>query len=233
MDLHPLLEDALARLVRDMGIPVSRLPPHLIQTAHDDLHALLSADPSMIRAACAAFATGSAFRALLAYRVSSWLWHLPKNDLVSNSRECALSLSYNIRGETAIDIHPAATIGRRVVLDHGCGTVIGETASIGDECYILNGVLLGARGIANNPPGLRHPHIGKRCQIGSFAAIFGPVTVGDDCFIGPGVIIHKDVRAGSRITLRAIVQSTKNITQNREIEEIRRFSPLASQRPAL
>jgi serine O-acetyltransferase len=220
MDMYPLLENALTRLMSDAELPDTALPPELIAEAHDDLQALLDGDPSMARAIGAAFATGSAFRALLAHRVASWLWN---TSTLPNAREKALGISYAIRGETAIDIHPAARIGRRVVFDHGCGTVIGETASIGDECYILNGVLLGARGIANNAPGPRHPRIGNRCQIGSFAAVLGAVEIGDDCFIGPGVIVTSNVASRSRLTLRAIVHTLHNTDDGTKIDKIRRF----------
>ena len=73
------------------------------------------------------------------------------------------------------EIHPAARIGRRFVLDHGYGTVIGETCEIGHDCYILCGVTLGARGIANNPDGKRHPRLGNNVEVGSGARVLGYV----------------------------------------------------------
>ena len=86
------------------------------------------------------------------------------------------------------------------------GTVIGETAVIGDDCYILGGVTLGASGIADNPRAKRHPTLGNRVQVGAFAQIFGPIHVGDDVFIGPHCTVTHDVAARSRVVLQSRVQ---------------------------
>ena len=104
------------------------------------------------------------------------------------------------------ELHHKCRIGKRFVLDHGIGTVLGESSSIGDDCYLLGGVTLGARGIANNPKGKRHPSIGNRVQVGAFSRIFGAVSIGDDVFIGPHCTITEDIPAGSRVTLRTSVQ---------------------------
>lgn len=85
-------------------------------------------------------------------------------------------------------------------MDHGFGTVICETTEIGDDCYLLDSVTLGASGIAGNPSGQRHPSIGHRVEIGAFARIFGCIHIGDDVFIGPHCVIKEDVPARSAIT---------------------------------
>ncbi|MFC0691025.1 serine O-acetyltransferase [Paraburkholderia humisilvae] len=103
------------------------------------------------------------------------------------------------------------TIGKRFILDHGVGTVVGETAVIGDDCYILGGVTLGAVGIAGNPPGKRHPVLGDRVEVGAFTRILGRVEIGDEVFIGPHCVITQDVPSGSIVTVRTSVQITRGI----------------------
>lgn len=110
-----------------------------------------------------------------------------------------MRISFYARSQTGTEIHPEAVIGRRFVIDHGWGTVIGQTAKIGDDCYLLNDVTLGGRAVANAPDGKRHPTIGDRVQICARAKVFGPVVVGDDCFIGPDVTISTDLPAGTRV----------------------------------
>ena len=88
--------------------------------------------------------------------------------------------------KTNIEIHPAATIGRRFFIDHGTGVVIGETAVIGDDVTLYQGVTLGGTG---KDTGKRHPTIGNRVMIGSGAKVLGPFTVGDDCNIAAGAVV--------------------------------------------
>lgn len=91
---------------------------------------------------------------------------------------------------TGIEIHPGATIGKRLVIDHGMGVVIGETAVIGDDCIIFHGVTLGG---TRFDPVKRHPTIGNKVMIGAGAKILGPVTVGDNVMVGANTMITKDV----------------------------------------
>lgn len=97
---------------------------------------------------------------------------------------------------TGIEIHPGATIGKRLVIDHGMGVVIGETAIVGDDCIIFHGVTLG--GIKFDPI-KRHPTIGNRVLIGTGAKLLGPLTVGDGASIGANSIVVKDVPAGATL----------------------------------
>lgn len=102
----------------------------------------------------------------------------------------ARAVSEFARWLTGIEIHPGAKIGRRLVIDHGMGVVIGETAEIGDDCIIFHGVTLG--GVKFDPV-KRHPTIGRHVMIGSGAKILGPVTVGDNVRIGANAMVTKDV----------------------------------------
>lgn len=91
---------------------------------------------------------------------------------------------------TGIEIHPGATIGRRLFIDHGMGIVIGETAVVGDDCTIYHQVTLGGTGKDKNK---RHPTVGNNVMIGAGAKILGPIKIGDNVKIGAGAIILKSV----------------------------------------
>ena len=91
---------------------------------------------------------------------------------------------------TGIEIHPGAKVGRRLVIDHGMGVVIGETAEIGDDCIIFHGVTLGGSKFDHIK---RHPTVGNRVLIGAGAKILGPITLGDDCRVGANSVVIKSV----------------------------------------
>jgi len=91
---------------------------------------------------------------------------------------------------TGIEIHPGAKIGKRLVIDHGMGVVIGETAEVGDDCIIFHGVTLG--GVKFDPV-KRHPTVRSRVLIGTGAKILGPITLGYGCKIGANAVVTKDI----------------------------------------
>lgn len=97
---------------------------------------------------------------------------------------------------TGIEIHPGATIGRRLVIDHGVGCVIGETAVIGDDCIIFHGVTLGG---TKFDPVKRHPTVGNHVLIGTGAKVLGPITIGDRSKIGANAVVMKDLEPDSVI----------------------------------
>ncbi len=109
------------------------------------------------------------------------------------------------------DIHPTSKIGERFILDHAVGTVIGETTVIGNDCYVLGGVQIGASGIATNLNIKRHPTIGNNVQIGAYAKIFGSLTIGDNVFIGSNCLIYNDVPSDSRVVLKSVTQIQSSI----------------------
>ena len=100
------------------------------------------------------------------------------------------------RTVTGIEIHPGAKIGKRLVIDHGVGCVIGETAEIGDDCIIFHGVTLG--GLKFDPI-KRHPTVGNRVLIGTGAKVLGPIKIGDDSKIGANAVVIKEVPAGATV----------------------------------
>lgn len=176
--------------------------------ACEDLSAFTLKDPAAGRDPALIAHSYTSYAAVLHYRIAHWLYRHRQHD---QPLERSLPASVSRRGKlvSGAEIHFRSEIGERFIIDHGIGTVIGETAIIGDDCYILGGVTLGARGIENNPPGRRHPRIGDRVQIGAFASVLGQVHVGDDAFIGPGCIITSDVPAGARVKVKTSLQVTR------------------------
>ena len=97
---------------------------------------------------------------------------------------------------TGIEIHPGAIIGKRLVIDHGMGVVIGETAEIGDDCIIFHGVTLGGMKF---DPVKRHPTLKDRVLVGAGAKLLGPITIGNDAKIGANSVVTKDVLDGQTV----------------------------------
>ena len=105
-------------------------------------------------------------------------------------------ISQRCARKTGIEIHPGATIGRRLVIDHGTGIVIGETTEIGDDCLIYQGVTLGGTG---KDTGKRHPTLGNHVMVSAGAKVLGPITVGDNCRVAAGAVVLKDVPPGCTV----------------------------------
>ena len=121
--------------------------------------------------------------AVIFHRVSHWLWR-------HNCRFLARLNSQIARHCTGIEIHPGATIGKRLVIDHGMGIVIGETAEVGDDCLIYHGVTLGGTG---KDQGKRHPTIGNNVLISCGAKVLGPFKVGDNSRIAANAVVLSEV----------------------------------------
>jgi serine O-acetyltransferase len=112
----------------------------------------------------------------------------------SGARWLGRWLSHWGRWLTGIEIHPGATIGRRVFIDHGMGVVIGETAEIGDDCTLYHGVTLG--GTSWNA-GKRHPTLGRGVVLGAGAKVLGPILIGDHAKVGSNAVVVRNVPAGA------------------------------------
>jgi serine O-acetyltransferase len=123
------------------------------------------------------------FHAVLLHRFAHWLYR-------SNVPLIPRVVSQFSRFATGIEIHPGATIGRRFFIDHGMGVVIGETAEIGDDVLIYQGVTLGGTG---NEQGKRHPTIGNNVVIGTGAKVLGSIRIGNNCKIGAGSVVVRPV----------------------------------------
>ena len=152
----------------------------------EDIAVVFERDPAA-RTRWEIITTYPGVHALLAHRVSHWIWRQRLYWLGRFSSHIA-------RWLTGIEIHPGATIGRRVFIDHGMGVVIGETAVIGDDCTLYHGVTLG--GTSWNK-GKRHPTLEQGVVIGAGAKVLGPITVGANARIGSNAVVVKDVPAGA------------------------------------
>lgn len=127
--------------------------------------------------------------AVLFHKVSHWLY---KRKLYVPAR----LVSHVGRLLTGIEIHPGATIGKRLFIDHGFGVVIGETAEIGDDVLLYQGVTLGGTG---GERGKRHPTLGNRVVVGAGAAVLGNIELGDDVKVGAGSVVVHAVPQGATV----------------------------------
>lgn len=122
------------------------------------------------------------------HRVAHQMWHRP------GLRLAARLLSQANRSLTGVEIHPGATIGRRLFIDHAMGVVIGETAEVGDDVMLYHGVTLGGRSMERAK---RHPTLEDGVTVGAGARVLGPITVGKGAQIGANSVVVKDVPAGA------------------------------------
>lgn len=196
---HDNLGDALsyqlARKLGDQEFPAMSLrdvceeayeaDPGLVEIAEDDLKAVFERDPAC-RGYVQPFLFFKGFLALQTHRVAHWLW-----------QEGRVTLAFYMQSRMSelfqVDINPATRIGRGVFIDHGTGIVIGETAVIGDDVSMLQGVTLGGTGAER---GDRHPKVGKGVLLGAGAKVLGNITIGDYAKIASGSVVLKPVPAG-------------------------------------
>ena len=152
----------------------------------EDIATVVERDPAA-RSAWEVLTCYPGVHALLLHRLAHRCWrhglHWP-----------ARFISQAGRWLTGIEIHPGATIGRRVFIDHGMGVVIGETTEIGDDCTLYQGVTLGGTSLHK---GKRHPTLGRGVIVGAGAKVLGPFTVGDGAKIGSNAVVVKAVPAGT------------------------------------
>ena len=154
----------------------------MFDTFREDLRCVLDRDPAA-RSAWEVFWCSPGFHAVRWHRFANFLYR-------HNHRTLARLMSEWCRFFTGVDIHPGATIGRRLFIDHGLGVVIGETTVIGDDVTIYQGATLGGTG---KETGKRHPTIGSHVTISAGAAVLGPFTVGDYAKIGAGAVVLSEV----------------------------------------
>lgn len=146
------------------------------------------------------------FHAILMHRIAHYLYN-QKLLLIGRL------LSQINRFLTGIEIHPAAKIGKRFFIDHGMSVVIGETAEIGDDVTLYQGVTIGGTG---KEKGKRHPSLGNNIVVGSGAKILGPVEIGDNSKIGAGAVVLSDVPANSTVVGvpgKAVVREKTNFLE--------------------
>ncbi|NNM58610.1 MAG: serine O-acetyltransferase [Legionellales bacterium] len=149
----------------------------------EDIHSVFQRDPAA-RSFWEVFFTYPGIHALLWHRLNNWLWQ-------HHMKGLSRFLSAFARFLTGIEIHPAATIGRRFFIDHGMGVVIGETAEIGDDCTLYHGVTLGGTSLHK---GKRHPTLKNNVIVGAGAKILGPIVIGENARIGSNSVVVKEVK---------------------------------------
>ncbi len=154
----------------------------------EDIQVVYAHDPAAINSIEIVLAYPG-LHAIWGHRVAHWLW-------VRRLPVVPRLISHLVRFLTGIEIHPGAAIGRRFFIDHGMGTVIGETAHIGDDVMMYHGVTLGGTG---KERGKRHPTLGNNVVVGVGATILGAITIGDNVKIGGGSVVLKDVPPNSTV----------------------------------
>jgi serine O-acetyltransferase len=152
----------------------------------EDIRAIKERDPAA-RSAWEVLTLYPGFHAIQTQRVAHWCW-------VHGLRWLGRAISQWSRWLTGIEIHPGAVIGRRVFIDHGMGVVVGETAEIGDDCTIYQGVTLGGTSLARKK---RHPTLEAGVVVGAGAKVLGPFTVGAGAKIGSNSVVVKEVPPGA------------------------------------
>jgi len=184
---------------------------------NEDISVVFERDPAA-RTHWEIITTYPGVHALLIHRLSHWIWR-------KRFFWLARFIAYISRWMTGIEIHPGATIGRRVFIDHGMGVVIGETAVIGDDCTLYHGVTLG--GTSWNK-GKRHPTLEQGVVIGAGAKVLGPITIRKGAKIGSNAVVVKDVpENATAVGIPARILEEESNKQRDEMAEKIGFSAYA------
>ncbi len=160
----------------------------MFETLKEDIQTVFDKDPAA-RSVLEVIFFYPGLHALWLHRLAHFLWR-------HKLRFLARFISHIGRFLTGIEIHPGAKIGRRFFIDHGSGVVIGETAEVGDDVLIYQGVVLGGTTLKKEK---RHPTIGNNVVIGTGAVALGAITIGDGARIGSGSVVAKSVPAGATV----------------------------------
>jgi serine O-acetyltransferase len=187
----------------------------LIEAAVADLQAVKDRDPACeTYVQCLLFFKG--FQAIQVQRVSHWMWKKGRKSL-------ALALQSRMSEVFSVDIHPAATLGRGLLMDHATSIVIGETAIVGDNVSMLHHVTLGGSGTGS---GARHPTIGNGVLLGAGVSVLGPVVIGHCSKVGAGSVVVSDIEANSvavGVPARVVKKLDEGVEPNKEMDQIQDF----------
>jgi serine O-acetyltransferase len=165
-------------------------------------------------------------KAIIYHRIAHWFYR---------HKMCFIArwISNRSRHKTGIEIHPAAKIGKRLVIDHGMGIVIGETAEIGDDVLLYQGVTLGGTG---KDKGKRHPTVGNNVLIGAGAKVLGPFKVGDNSRIAANAVVLKEIPPDSTavgVPARVVRIAGEKVNYVSEVDQIHVTDPIAVELAAL
>ena len=165
-------------------------------------------------------------RAVRSHRKAHWCYE-------HGLKFLARLISQRSRHRTGIEIHPGAKIGKRLVIDHGMGIVIGETAEIGDDCLIYHGVTLGGTG---KDVGKRHPTIGNNVLIGTGAKVLGPFKVGDNSRIAANSVVLSEIPPNSTavgVPARVVKVDGRKVNYVGDVDQISVADPVSSELAAI
>ena len=165
-------------------------------------------------------------KSVIRHRRAHWYW-------THGLKFIGRGISQRTRRITGIEIHPGATVGRRLVIDHGMGVVVGETAEIGDDVLLYQGVTLGGTG---KDQGKRHPTIGNNVLIGSGAKVLGPFTVGDNSRIASNAVVLSEVPPDSTavgVPARVVRVAGEKVDYASMVDQISVSDPVAQELVAL
>ncbi len=188
-----------------------------IRSVREDIKVVIAKDP----------AARNGLEVLLCYPgVWSLIFHRPANFLHRHRLKLiARMISQFARFLTGIEIHPGAKIGRRCFIDHGMGIIIGETAEIGDDCTIYQGVTLGGTG---KHEGKRHPTLGDRVMVSAGAKVLGPFRVGNDVKIGSGSVVLKEIPDGCTVVgIPGTIVKMRRTAGNEDMDQVDLPDPIA------
>ena len=190
----------------------------------EDLEVALKNDPALVDEEDARrYHTG--LWAVSMYRMSHELW-------IQGRKEEARDINFISHHITGSDIHPGATIGKRFFIDHATGVVIGETAEIGDNCTLYQGVTLGGTG---KDVGKRHPTLGNNVMVGSGAKILGPFKIGDNSKVAANAVVLKEIPPNCTavgIPAKVVKMGEKKVPQS-DLDQIHIPDPVAQELKAM
>lgn len=197
----------------------------MFETIKEDIASVIARDPS-VHSAKEVLLWHTGMHAVWAYRRQHWLWE-------HGMRGLATLLARLSRRRYGVEIAPAATIGRRFMIDHGMGIVIGETAEIGDDCLIYHGVTLGGTG---KDVGKRHPTIGNNVLIGAGAKVLGPFTVGDNSRIASNSVVLSEIPPDSTavgVPAKVVRIAGKKVNYVGDVDQVSVSDPVSTELAAL
>lgn len=186
-----------------------------------DIKLIKERDPAA-RSAAEIYFLYSGLHAVRKYRVAHWFY---KHNMMFIARW----ISQRARHKTGIEIHPGATIGKGLFIDHGMGVVIGETAEIGDNCTIYQGVTLGGTG---KDHGKRHPTLGNNVMVGAGAKVLGPFKVGDNAKIAAGSVVLSEVPPDCTAVgapARIVKRDGARVDHRQDLDQVHIADPVAQE----
>ncbi len=191
----------------------------LFKNIRYDINAVLERDPAA-RSKMEVFLLYPGIQAVMWHRLAHFFYKKKMKFMARWISQC-------VRFWTGIEIHPGATIGRGLFIDHGMGVVIGETTVIGDDCTIYQGVTLGGTG---KEKGKRHPTLGNNVMVRSGAKVLGPFTVGDNSKIAAGAVVLSEVPPNSTcVGVPARIVKREGIRVEADLDQVTIPDPVSSQ----